>query len=122
MDSAKRAAFLAAEYRAFSAAAAAGNIAEAWAHLERVHIVAQPAFGAHLRSHWAMLSYAMRLHDWREAAGQAYRLTLAPLGNLTGRLPVGNTGRADVSAFLHMPIPAELQALTPSNSAGQLTD
>lgn len=27
---------------------------------------------------------------------------MAPLGNLTGRLPIGNTGRANVSAFAPM--------------------
>jgi hypothetical protein len=33
---------------------------------------------------------------------------LAPLGSLTGRLPVGNSGRSNVSAFAPMPIPADL--------------
>ncbi|MBT8427288.1 MAG: DUF3703 domain-containing protein, partial [Erythrobacter sp.] len=32
----------------------------------------------------------------------------APLGNLTGRLPWGNTGRANVSAFAPMPYPDDL--------------
>jgi hypothetical protein len=36
------------------------------------------------------------------------RIILAPLGALTGRLPVGNTGRSNVSAFAPMPIPADL--------------
>src|SRR3546814_13656885 len=40
--------------------------------------------------------------DWREAAGQATRLFLIPLGSFTGRLPIGNSGRANVSAFFRI--------------------
>src|SRR3546814_19744266 len=40
--------------------------------------------------------------DWREAAGQATRLFLIPLGSFTGRLPIGNSGRAHVSAFFRI--------------------
>jgi hypothetical protein len=38
-------------------------------------------------------------------------LLLAPLGSLTGRLPIGNTGRSNVSAFLPMAIPQDLREL-----------
>lgn len=58
-----------------------------------------------------MLGYALALGDGREAAGQLFRLALVPLGSLTGRLPVGNTGRARISAFKPMPIPSDLEAL-----------
>jgi hypothetical protein len=40
-----------------------------------------------------------------------FRLALVPLGSLTGRVPVGNTGRARISAFKPMPIPSDLEAL-----------
>ncbi|WP_082545220.1 DUF3703 domain-containing protein [Sphingopyxis sp. Root1497] len=73
-----------------------------------MHIVAQPWLSLHLWSHWQMLRFAVSLRDWREAAGQIFRLALVPLGTLTGRLPVGNTGRARVSAFRPMPLPPEL--------------
>jgi hypothetical protein len=58
-----------------------------------------------------MLELACRLRDWREVGGQIVRLALAPFGNLTGRLPVGNTGRSDISAFAEMEIPDDLQAI-----------
>jgi hypothetical protein len=43
--------------------------------------------------------------------GQLARLALAPLGALTGRMPWGNNGRSNVSAFKPMPIPDDLQDL-----------
>ncbi|MDT0576432.1 DUF3703 domain-containing protein [Croceicoccus sp. F390] len=103
------AAFLAEEYRAASLAEASGRVERAWHHLERAHIVAQILLWPHCQSHWRMLGLALRQRDWREATGQIARLTLAPLGNLTGRLPVGNTGRSDVSAFVCMEIPSDLR-------------
>lgn len=82
----------------------------AWAALERAHIISQPYLGPHLVNHWAMLGFAVLLRNWGEATGQLARLALAPLGALTGRIPVGNTGRAEVSAFAPMAIPDDLLA------------
>ena len=104
-------AFLAGEYRAAELATNAGLIEQAWRQLERAHVVAQTKFGPHLQSHWKMLLLAVRMRDGREAFGQLVRLALAPLGNLTGRLPIGNTGRSNVSAFARMNIPPELMAI-----------
>ena len=98
------------EIGAYRAARREGDEAAAWTALERAHIVSQPSLGPHLRVHWLMLGYAVRLRQPREIAGQAIRLALAPLGAITGRIPWGNTGRADVSAFEPMPIPADLAA------------
>jgi hypothetical protein len=99
---------IAAEMAAYRFAVAAGDDDRAWHHLERVHIVSQPYLGPHLASHGAMLGFAIRQRDWGEVLGQMVRIILAPLGALTGRLPVGNTGRSNVSAFAPMPIPADL--------------
>lgn len=102
---------LAAEYRLQQAAAQRGDVRLAWHHLERAHILAQMNLGPHCVSHWRMFAFAVRLHEWREAAGQLLRLALAPLGNLTGRLPIGNTGRSTMSAFTAMDIPPDLRAI-----------
>lgn len=109
-------AFLAGEYRAFESAARAGHTGRAWRHLERAHIVAQTRLWPHCRSHWKMLMFAAGLRDWREGGGQLVRLLLAPVGNLTGFLPLGNTGRADVSAFARAEIPPDLLALVDPGS------
>lgn len=104
-------AFLNAEYRKAQSSAQQGHIAEAWRHLERAHIVSQSLLWPHLYCHWRMLAIAVHCSDWHEIAGQIMRLFLAPLGNLTGRLPIGNTGRSDVSAFVKMQIPSDLQSI-----------
>lgn len=102
-------AFLEAEYARANAAWSKGNIASAWRHLERAHIVAQTLLWPHMVSHWKMMWFAFRQRDGREFFGQVVRLALAPIGNLSGRLPTGNTGRANVSAFAPMRVPLDLQ-------------
>jgi hypothetical protein len=82
---------------------------KAWIALERAHILSQPFLGPHLANHWEMLVFAAAQRDAREVVGQIMRLALAPLGALTGRNPVGNIGRATVSAFQPMPIPDDLR-------------
>lgn len=97
-----------AEMAAFHDARAGDDADAAWRALERAHIVSQPYLGLHLANHRTMLGFAVEQRDWREAAGQIIRLVLAPLGSLTGRIPVGNTGRSNVSAFQAMPVPDDL--------------
>jgi hypothetical protein len=80
----------------------------AWRALERAHIVSQPFLWLHISNHWAMLCFAFIERDPKEILGQLVRLALAPLGALIGRIPVGNTGRSNVSAFQPMPIPDDL--------------
>lgn len=98
------------EQALFQAAVAEGNTLTAWRSLERIHIPSQEFGSMHLASHWRMLRYAWSLRDNREVLGQLTRLALAPIGNITGKLPFGNTGRANVSAFQPMDIPPDLKA------------
>ena len=93
------------------AARAGGAPDEEWRLLERAHILSQPLAGPHLRTHLAMLAAALRRRDRGEVLGQLVRLVLAGPGSLTGRYPAGNTGGADVSAFVPMPIPDDLRPL-----------
>lgn len=88
-----------------------GDAHGAFAQLERAHVLGQTRFGPHLRVHLGMLRAGWMLRDGREVAGQLMRLALVPAGHLSGRLPIGNTGGANVSAFTPMPIPPELQRL-----------
>ncbi|HSV53874.1 MAG TPA: DUF3703 domain-containing protein [Burkholderiaceae bacterium] len=82
-----------------------------WNWLEAAHVVGQPDFRLHLRSHQAMLGLAWHTRDLREAAGQVFRLVLVPLGHLLNRLPAGNTGRSRISAFRPMPVRPEIRRL-----------
>lgn len=100
---------IATEMAAYRSAVDKGDDDRAWHHLERVHIVSQPYLGPHLASHGAMLATAMRRREWSEVLGQLVRIILAPLGAVTGRLPEGNTGRSNVSAFARIPIPEDLR-------------
>lgn len=43
-------------------------------HLERAHILGQPHFVDHLRSHLWLLAWAWRQGDWAELAAQLLRL------------------------------------------------
>ena len=98
------------EHEAFEMAVSSDNVENAWRALERIHIITQIFAGLHVTSHLQMLRYAWKLRDWKEVIGQLFRLALAPTGNLTGRLPFGNTGRSNVSAFQPMELPEDLGA------------
>ena len=89
----------------------ANDAATAWSALERAHILSQPLLALHMATHLEMLKYAAVMHDGTEFIGQLIRLALAPFGSLTGRIPFGNTGRANVSAFKPMPVPDDLRAI-----------
>lgn len=58
-----------------------------------------------------MLSIAVALRDWREVRGQVLRIAIIPIGHLLARLPRGNTGAANVSAFAPMAIPPDIERL-----------
>jgi hypothetical protein len=72
----------------------------------------------HVRTHLAMLACGFRRHDRREIVGQMARLVVAGPGSLTGRYPVGNTGGADVSALMPMPVPSDLLLILEGDQAG----
>ena len=107
----------AAELDAARAARSSGDTSSEWTHLERAHILSQPMAVAHVRTHAAMFTAALRRRDRHELAGQLVRIIVAAPGSITGKYPVGNTGGADVSAFAPMPIPEDLQPLLPDTGA-----
>lgn len=83
----------------------------AFHHLERAHVLGQRYLLAHLQVHLWMLRVGWAQRDLHEMVGQITRLLLIPLGHLTRRLPLGNTGGANVSAFRPMPIAQDLDAI-----------
>jgi hypothetical protein len=87
------------------------DLARAWRHLERAHVLSQAHAWPHLRVHGQMFAFAWRRRDARELLGQVPRLLLAAPGSWTGRAPRGNTGGANVGIFTPMEIPAELRGL-----------
>ncbi len=81
---------------------------EAFAHLERAHVLGQEYVRPHLRSHWLMLKIAARRRDPVAVFGQGLRIVLGGLGSAIGRVPTGNTGGTEISMFKRMPIAPDL--------------
>ena len=90
---------------------ASGDARTAFGLLERAHVLGQRDVGRHLNVHVLMLRTAWVLRDAREIRGQLLRLALVPLGHLLRRLPAGNNGRSNISAFAPMAVPSDLQRL-----------
>lgn len=88
-----------------------GNYSAAFAELEVAHILGQQYLLPHWQVHFAMLRVGFKQRSLKEIAGQIWRIILTPLGHLSGRLPIGNTGGSNVNAFTPMPVKPELQQL-----------
>lgn len=106
-----------AELQAARAATAAGQVDVAFHHLERAHILGQRWTLAHVQTHWLMLRLGAAAGDRREVIGQAKRIVAAALFSRVW-VPLGNIGRAHVSALKPMPIPADLHALMARGNSG----
>lgn len=84
---------------------------ECWQLLEDAHVLSQPWVWAHVRVHASMLVAGWHARDVREVRGQILRLLAGGPASAVGRYPVGNTGRARVSAIQPMPIRPDLAAV-----------
>lgn len=89
----------------------ANDLPTAFGHFERAHVLGQWYVGAHTRAHLGMLRVGWRRRDPREILGQLMRLPGAVIGSALGRVPRGNTGGSNVSAFREMPIAQDLKDL-----------
>ena len=78
--------------------------------LLRAHIVSQRLTWQHVHVHWLMLKLGASIGDWREIRGQLSRIVAAAVFSRIW-VPVGNTGRANVSALKPMPMPEDLRIL-----------
>lgn len=84
---------------------------ESFRYLERAHILGQHYAIAHTRVHIWMFKVAWHRGDVLEMVGQGIRIVGGFIGSLVGKVPVGNSGGADVSAFAVMPIPEDLREI-----------
>ena len=99
------------------AEALAGRPGVAFRHLERAHILSQRFTLQHVYVHWLMLRLGASTGAWREVIGQATRVVAAAIFSRIW-VPLGNTGRADVSAIKPMPVPEDLRTLMIDAPAG----
>jgi hypothetical protein len=58
-----------------------------------------------------MLVFAIRIRDINEIWGQIPRLLVGWIGSIFNRIPVGNTGGANVHILAPMEIPEDLKLL-----------
>jgi hypothetical protein len=87
---------------------ASRDTARGFHHLERAHVLSQAVTMLHVRVHFRMLLWGIRHRRPREVAGQLLRLAGAAALTRLRAVPHGNTGGANVSAFLPMPIAPDL--------------
>jgi hypothetical protein len=99
-----------AELRAAREAETRGLANEAFAQLERAHVLGQASTVQHVRVHWRMFLWGLRRRDARECLGQVLRIGGAATKTAFGLVPEGNTGGSRISPFKSMPVPPELEA------------
>ena len=87
------------------------RLSDAFDHAERAHILGQRYLIPHAQTHWWMLRIGWRRRDGREVTGQLLRIIAVFPGFVTGWIPKGNTGGANVSALRPMPVPDDLKSL-----------
>lgn len=81
----------------------------AWRQLERAHIIGQPWAVEHTYVHWLMLKFGIRIKNWQEIAGQLPRLIFGGVKSFVGKIPIGNTGGANVPPLQPMEIPDDIK-------------
>ncbi len=90
---------------------AAGELQVAWRHLERAHILGQAYPLEHSYAHWLMLKFGIRIKSSKEVMGQIPRLLVGGVKSFVGKIPVGNTGGANVPPLEPMEIPKDLKEI-----------
>ena len=89
----------------------AGSLQTAWNHLERAHIIGQAYPYHHSYVHWKMLLFGIRIKSPKEVIGQIPRLLVGGVKSFVGKIPVGNTGGANVPPLKSMEIPQDIQQI-----------
>jgi len=88
---------------------------QSWRHLERAHILGQPYPAAHTAVHWKMLGFGISIKNTKEVFGQIPRLLVGGVKSFVGKIPVGNTGGANVPPLQPMEIPEDLLLIINKN-------
>ena len=93
----------------------AGEYQTAWGYLERSHILGQAYPMEHTKVHWLMLKFGFSIKDYREIFGQLPRLLVGGIKSFVGKVPVGNTGGANVPPMQPMEISEDLLNILKQN-------
>jgi len=96
------------ELAQYQAAFDENKLQEAWRHLERAHIIGQSYPYEHSYVHWKMLQFGFHIKSTKEVLGQIPRLLVGGVKSFVGKVPIGNTGGANVPPLKPMEIPDDL--------------
>lgn len=97
------------ELMAYQKAFQQNQLPLAWHHLERAHIIGQSYPYEHSYVHWKMLQFGIYIKDMKEIVGQLPRLLVGGVKSFVGKVPLGNTGGADVPPLRPLEIPKDIQ-------------
>ncbi len=89
---------------------AQGQFTDCFRHLERAHVLGQFYVVPHTKTHIWMLYVGIRTRNFEEIAGQLIRIPGGIIGSAIGKVPVGNTGGANIKLTTVLPIPEDLKA------------
>lgn len=99
------------ELKSFEEALARRELQVAWRHLERAHILGQAYPLEHTVVHWKMLKFGFSIKNYHEVLGQIPRLLAGGVKSFVGKIPLGNTGGANVPPLQPMEIPEDLKII-----------
>lgn len=88
-----------------------GNLQGAWSHLERAHVIGQAYPYEHSFVHWKMLKFGFRIKSFKEVLGQIPRLLVGGVKSFVGKIPVGNTGGANIPPLRSLPIAPDIEEI-----------
>jgi hypothetical protein len=91
-----------------------GDQISAFRHLENAHVLGQMSTYWHTVSHYKMLCFGVKHHDWREIRGQILRIIGALSKTALKLVPAGNTGGSNISPFKVLSVDPALQKLIDS--------
>lgn len=84
------------------------NLAFAWHHLERAHIIGQRYPWQHSEAHWKMLCLSIKERKPGEIVGQLIRLIFGAPLSVINLIPFGNVGSTRVSMTKPQTIPQDI--------------
>lgn len=99
------------EIEAYFSAMQQGCLHTAWRHLEKAHVIGQAYPFQHTFVHWKMLQFGISIKSAKEVAGQIPRLLVGGVKSFVGKIPVGNTGGANIQPLKSLPIDQEIQEI-----------
>src|SRR6218665_3445915 len=91
------------EISAYKNNLAEGNLQSAWHHLERAHVLGQSYPLEHTYAHWKMLKFGFHIKSTKEIIGQIPRLLIGGIKSFVGKVPLGNTGGANIPPLKSLP-------------------